>query len=343
MFLRNAWYVATWSKDLAAQPMARTFLGEQVVLFRGADGKPAAITDRCPHRAAPLSRGVCVDGLLQCGYHGLRFDPAGHCVRVPGQSHIPAGASVRSYPVHEQWNIIWIWMGDPARADVAGIPNLYWLDSPDWEAVPGYLHANANYELIVDNLLDLTHVSYLHSTTLAGDPREATVPIKFERIPDGVRISRWMLGFTPPPLFARAGNFDGPVDRWQVVTWHPASVVYLDVGCARAGTGAPEGDRSQGISFWSTHLVTPETAESTHYHYGFTRNFALGDPAMSTLLMEGSRAAFSEDVAMVEAQQKNVRAGELKGLIDINADAPPLRARRALQKLMDEESARTTR
>ncbi|MFM9885862.1 MAG: Rieske 2Fe-2S domain-containing protein, partial [Burkholderiales bacterium] len=255
MFLRNAWYAATWSNDLGGQPMARTLLGEPVVLFRSADGDPAAITDRCPHRAVPLSRGVCVDGLLQCGYHGLRFDRTGQCVRVPGQSHIPAGASVRSYPVHEKWNVVWIWMGEPANADIDRIPNLFWLDNPAWKAVPGYLHAKANYELIVDNLLDLTHVSYLHSTTLAGDPREATVPIKFERISDGVRISRWMKGFTPPPLFAKAGGFDGPVDRWQVVTWHPASVVYLDVGCARAGTGAPEGDRSQGISFWSTHLV----------------------------------------------------------------------------------------
>jgi phenylpropionate dioxygenase-like ring-hydroxylating dioxygenase large terminal subunit len=118
MFLRNAWYVATWSKDLVDNPMARTLLGEEVVLFRGRGGAPAAIADRCPHRAAPLSRGVCIEGTLQCGYHGLRFDKSGNCIHVPGQSHIPMGASVRSYPVHERWQAVWIWMGDSEKADI---------------------------------------------------------------------------------------------------------------------------------------------------------------------------------------------------------------------------------
>jgi phenylpropionate dioxygenase-like ring-hydroxylating dioxygenase large terminal subunit len=339
MFLRNGWYAAIWSKDLAERPVARTFLGENVVLFRGAGGVPAALEDRCCHRAAPLSRGEVIGGTLRCGYHGLRFDGSGRCIEVPIQPQIPPGARVRAYPVREKWNVVWIWMGEAARADAALIPDMPWLDSPDWTATPGYIHLNANAQLLVDNLLDFTHVAYLHRTTIAGDPREATTPIKTERLDNGIRVGRWMIGFTPPPLFAQAGGFTGTVDRWQWATWHPPSTVYIDVGCARHGTGAPEGDRSQGISIWSTHLVTPETETSCHYSFGFARNFKLADEGMSRLLYEGSRDTFLEDKVMLEAQQKNLSGGALDGLIDVTTDIGQLQVRRALDDLIRAERA----
>jgi phenylpropionate dioxygenase-like ring-hydroxylating dioxygenase large terminal subunit len=336
-FLRNCWYAAAWINDLGAKPLGRRILNEPVVLWRGAGGNPVAFSDRCAHRAAPLSRGECVDGKLRCGYHGLQFDASGACVQVPGQDRVPPDTSVRTYPVVERWNAVWIWMGEPAQADAGLIPDLFWLDDPGWTPTPGYLHCKGNYRLIVDNLLDLTHVAYLHRTTLNGDPREATVPTKTERNGKTVTVGRWMLDFTPPPLFARAGGFTGKVDRWQFVTWQAPSVVYLDVGCAEAGTGAPQGNRSRGISIWSTHLLTPETEESTHYHFGYSRNFQLGDPAMSKLLFEGSRAAFMEDVDMIEAQQKNLAGGRIDGLADIVADTAQLQARRILDGLIAEE------
>jgi phenylpropionate dioxygenase-like ring-hydroxylating dioxygenase large terminal subunit len=174
---------------------------------------------------------------------------------------------------------------------------------------------------------------------LAGDPREATTPTRTERLPDGVRVGRWMIDFVPPPLFARAGNFNGNVDRWQFVTWTPPSTVYLDVGCARAGTGAPEGDRSQGISIWSSHLITPETENSSHYMFSFARDFALADPEMSKLLYEGSKATFLEDAEMLEAVQANRCGGSLEGLVDIAADAAQLQARRMLGQLINAERA----
>jgi phenylpropionate dioxygenase-like ring-hydroxylating dioxygenase large terminal subunit len=339
MFLRNTWYVACWAADLGQKPLARTILGERVVLWRGERGKAVAFEDRCPHRAAPLSRGECLDGVLQCGYHGLRYDASGACVQVPGQAHVPPGTRVRAYPVCEKWNVLWIWPGDPERADPSRIPELYWLDDPGWKPTPGYLHAKGNYQLIVDNLLDLTHVSYLHKNTLAGDPREATMPTKTERLPDGVRVGRWMIDFDSPPLFARAG-LTGRVDRWQFVNWRAASIVYLDVGAAPTGSGAPEGDRSKGISFWANHLLTPETEESTHYHFAFARNFRLDDDELSKIIFNGTRATFMEDVEMVEAQQANLRGGALDGLIDINADNAQLQARRVLDGLIAEEASR---
>jgi phenylpropionate dioxygenase-like ring-hydroxylating dioxygenase large terminal subunit len=339
MFLRNGWYAAGWSKDLGTGPVARQFLGQRVVLFRGAGGAPAALEDRCCHRAAPLSRGDVVGGTLRCGYHGLRYDASGACVEVPIQTTIPPGARVRAYPVRERWNTVWIWMGDPARADDSLLPHLPWLDSPDWTATPGYLRLEANAQLLIDNLLDFTHVAYLHRATIAGDPREATTPLKTERLANGIRVGRWMIDVNPPPLFAAAGGFNGTVDRWQWATWQPPATVYIDVGCAKHGTGAPEGDRAQGISIWSTHLVTPETETSSHYSFAFARNFKLGDAEMSRLLYEGSRDTFLEDKAMLEAQQQNLAGGALDGLVDVAADAGQLQVRRALADLIRAEGA----
>ena len=339
MFIRNGWYAASWSKDLTAKPLARTFLGERIVLFRGADGRPAALEDRCCHRAAPLSAGEVVGSTLMCAYHGLRFSADGACVEIPGQAEIPASARVRSYPLVERWNVAWIWMGEPAQADPAKIEALPWLDSPDWTATPGYLHLKANYQLLIDNLLDLTHVAYIHKNTIAGDPREATTPTRTERVDNGVKVGRWMIDFKAPPLFAKAGNFTTNVDRWQHVTWKAPATVYLDVGCARTGTGAPQGDRSHGISIWSTHLITPETETSSHYMFGFARNFQLDDEAMSKLLYEGSKLTFMEDVEILELQQKNVAGGSIDGLVDITADAAQLQARRMMRALAAAEEA----
>jgi len=339
MFLRNGWYTALWSHELADKPVAKTFLNEKIVLFRNASGQVGALEDSCCHRAAPLSMGHLEGAHLVCGYHGLKFDVNGKCIEVPGQPEVPAGAKVRSYPVHEKNRVVWIWMGEAAKADPAKIPDMPWLSSPKWEATPGRLHVKTNYQFILDNLLDLTHVAHVHKNTIAGDPREATTPTKTERLNDGVRVGRWMLDFVPPPLFAKAGNFKENVDRWQFVTWHPPGVVYLDVGCAKAGTGAPQGDRSQGISIWSSHLVTPETEHTSHYMFGFARDFGLGDAEMSKLLFEGSRATFLEDVEFLEAVQSNRADGSLDGLIHITADAAQLQARRMLTSLIGAEQA----
>jgi len=339
MFLRNGWYSAIWSHELRDKPVGKTFLNEKVVLFRNDRGAVGALEDRCCHRAAPLSLGEVSGAALACGYHGLKFDVNGRCVEVPGQADVPAGAKVRSYPVHEKNNVVWIWMGDPAKADAAKIPDMPWLSDPKWATTPGNLHVKANYQFIIDNLLDLTHVSYVHKNTLAGDPREATTPTKTERLNDGVRVGRWMIDFVPPPLFAKAGNFTGKVDRWQHVTWHPPGIVYLDVGCAKTGTGAPQGDRSHGISIWSSHLITPETEHSSHYMFCFARDFGLDDKEMSKMLFEGSKATFMEDVGFLEAVQTNRVDGSLDGLIHVTADAAQLQARRMLNAMIGAEQA----
>ena len=339
MFLRNAWYAAIWSKDLTDAPLARTIVGDDLVLYRGASGQAVTLADRCCHRAAPLSRGKVAGDFLQCGYHGLKFDPAGQCVEVPMQPAVPPGTHVRSYPVVEKWNVVWVWMGDPLKADEAAIPSLPWLASPDWKLEPGYLHIAANGQLLVDNLLDFSHVSHLHPRTLAGDPRESTTPVQTERSAEGIRVGRWMLDFVPPPIFKRAGGFNGNVDRWQFANWRAPATIYMEVGAAPTGTGAPQGDRSKGLSIWATHLITPETDTSCHYHFGWARDFKRDDPEMSKMIYEGTLATFLEDKTMIEAQQRKLAGATLDGLIDINADIAQLQARRILADLIARERA----
>lgn len=339
MFLKNAWYAVSWSKDLTSELFARRILDEPVVIYRTPSGELVALEDRCCHRAAPLSKGRLLGDVLECGYHGLQFDTDGRCVDVPSQKHVPAATFVRKYPLVDKWNLLWIWMGEPANADESKIPNLYWMNDPAWCVTPGYIHLKANYQLLVDNLLDFTHLSYVHRATLAGDDREKSLPMKMERIDDGVRVSRWITDGEPPPLFARAGNFNGLVDRWQFATWKVPSTVYIDVGCAKAGTGAQNGDRSHGITLWSNHLITPETETTTHYLFSYARNFEIHNPDMSRLLFEGSRQAFLEDTVMIEAQQLNMNGGKLERMMNITSDANQLEARRKMAKLIEAEAA----
>ena len=132
MFVTNVWYVAAWDDEIGRQPLARRLLNEPVVLYRGSDGGPIALEDRCCHRHLPLHKGEIEGDNIQCGYHGLTFDRHGQCISIPGQTTVPPGAQVRSYPVVERDRWIWIWMGDPKRADTAPIPAFHWLTDPSW-------------------------------------------------------------------------------------------------------------------------------------------------------------------------------------------------------------------
>ena len=330
-FLRNAWYAACWATDLLpGETLAKTILCDPVVLWRDSAGDPVALEDRCCHRHLPLSLGRVTEDTIQCGYHGLEFGADGDCVKVPGQGKVPPGAQVRSYPVIEKYSMVWLWPGEASCADEGAIPELPWLDSPGWVSTGGHIHMKADYRLLIDNLLDLTHVTYIHKNTIAGDPQEALVPVSTARDGDAIRVERWMLGFTAPPMYDLARKFDGKVDRWQLIKWQAPSTVTLDIGCADADTGAPSGDRSQGISMWSNHIITPETETTTHYHWAFARNYKLDDVEVSEVLAKGGLQTFMEDVVVLERQQEALGTVGDRPVVDINIDNAPMQFRRIL-------------
>jgi vanillate O-demethylase monooxygenase subunit len=338
MFLRNCWYVAAWNHELEAGLLPRTLLGEPVVLFRLPDGTPVALEDRCCHRHLPLSKGRLVGDFVQCGYHGLEFDRTGACVRVPGQSRVPPGAKVRSYPVVERWRWLWVWIGAPERADPALIPDYHWNDDPDWTSYGDLYHVEGDYRLLVDNLMDLSHIQFLHATTL-GAATDVNAEIKVSRTKDNVLVSRWVLDTPPAPMYAHALATNANVDRWQNIKYTPAASVVIDAGSAIAGTGAPQGDRSRGVETYSNHFLTPETATTTHYFWHHARNFRRGDEAFTAELRRMFSTALKEDVVAIEAQQRSLAGMKGGGaLVDIASDAGALQSRRLLEERIAAEA-----
>jgi vanillate O-demethylase monooxygenase subunit len=342
MFLKNCWYVAAASHELSHSLLARQILGQPVVLYRKMDGHPVALEDRCPHRFYPLSAGALSGDEIVCGYHGLRFDCAGACKHVPGQKRVPGGARVESYPVAEKWRFVWIWLGNPAMADPDLIPEIWRNAHPEWAVVCGdCIPVKGEYRLVADNLLDPSHVSFLHKSTL-GTADVAEIPQTTEQDGDTVRVTRWILDRPPAPVYARLGGFKGTVDRWQIITYTPPALIEVDMGSCVAGTGAVDGDRRQGIELHSFNLVTPSTASTSYYFWTHVRNFALRDPEVSKIVRQQFLTAFTEDVMAIEGVQAGFDRFPGKRPINIAADGGGIRARRILERLIAAEQRAAT-
>ena len=339
MFLRNYWYVAASDEEIRDKPLGRTILGEPLVFFRTEDGTLAAFEDRCPHRQLPLSMGKLVGDALQCHYHGLRFDRSGKCVRVPGQDLIPQSARVRTYPVVERYHWVWVWMGDPALADPAKIADFHWFDDPNWGAKSAYLHVEANWQLVVDNLLDLTHLAFVHETTIGNMALVEHAAVKVQRKDDNVVVTRWIIDQPAPPTFVKVGKFAGNVDRWQIIDYTPPAFLRLDVGATPTGTGAPEGSRVNGIGMRNLNAITPETETTSHYFWGQAHDFDPKNPETTERVFQQIRTAFLEDVAVFTAQQRSILQRPDAPQIDINADAGGIQARRIVDRLRRDEQA----
>ena len=340
MFLRNYWYVAATDAEIGRKPLGRMILGDPIVLFRAEDGTPVAFEDRCLHRHLPLSMGKLVGDTLQCLYHGLRFARDGHCVYIPGQEQIPQAAKVRCYPVVERYHWIWIWLGDPALADPAAITDFHWLDDPNWGAKGAYLHVEANWQLVVDNLLDLTHLAFVHDTTIGNLALAEHAKVKVARTRDGVVVTRWIIDQEPPPTFKKVGGFQGNVDRWQIIDFTPPAFLRLDVGATPTGTGAPEGRRVGGINMRNLNAITPETETTSHYFWGQAHDFDVNNPETTNKIFEQIQTAFLQDVAVFSAQQRNLNLIRNPPQIDIAANAGAIQARRILARLYGEEQPR---
>jgi len=343
MFIKNCWYVAAWDMEVPADGMLpRTLLDEPVLLYRDTQGRVVALEDRCCHRAAPLSLGKKEGDCVRCMYHGMKFDSSGACVEIPGQDTIPAKVCVRSYPVVERDRLVWIWMGEPARANADDIADFFWHASPQWRMKPGYLHYQANYQLIVDNLLDFSHLAFVHPTTLGTQSAAALKPtIARDTQGNGMlTISRWYLDDEMPNLHKRVAKFEGKVDRWQVYQWSPPALLRMDAGSAPTGTGAPEGTRvPEALQFRHTSIQTPETATTSHYWFCQARNFELDNAAMTEQIFADLVVAFEEDRHMIEGQQKILRLLPGRTMIPIAADAGLNQARWLLDRMAKAEAA----
>jgi len=344
-YLKNCWYVGAFSDEVSRTPMARLLLDMPIILYRRENGDPVALIDRCPHRFAPLSTGALVGDDIQCGYHGLRFDCEGRCVGNPHNGGKPLEAArITSFPLHERFGFVWFWPGDPERADPGLIPDFFFLhDDGQWRVQRGMLHVAGNYQLVTDNLLDLTHAPYLHPgfkmPNVTPEQQLAATTTRVERKGDEVVYHRLRKGL--PPNQATIDLFDFPAEPCETRThmhWHPPAIINFDNGTKFEGQ-----DNMEGFWFPQAHCITPETETSCHYFFAAARNLKKDDPRIDAALMNVLVTAFrDQDEPMIEAVQRRMGAtGDLDKLnpVLLKTDAAPIMARRILRDRIAAEQA----
>jgi phenylpropionate dioxygenase-like ring-hydroxylating dioxygenase large terminal subunit len=342
MFIKNAWYVAAWAADLTTTPVARRICDVPLVLYRTEAGEPAALLDRCCHRAAPLSLGRVTCAGLECGYHGLVFDTKGTCVHIPGQRHIPHTAKVASYQMVEKDAIIWIWMGDAEAADPELIVDYPFHNDPvNWPFMHETMPIKANYMLMVDNLMDLTHLGYVHVTTIGGNPTvHIDAKMETERTERGLHFKRWILDADVPPTIAAAVRFKGKADRWQDFDYIAPGVIKHWAGAVDANTGAYDQDkRDGGFAVRIFHGITPETETSCFYFWSIANGYGQDDPATTVESHRSAKEAFSEDKVVIEQQQQRLTEMGEGDLIDIRSDSARVSMRRTINRLLSKETS----
>lgn len=343
--VKNIWYVAAWSDEVSmGELFHRFYLNEPVLLYRKSDGTAVAISDRCPHRFAPMHLGKLIGETVECPYHGLVFDCSGRCILNPhGDGKIPRAAVLRSYPLVERYNLLWIWMGDSALADDTEIPDFAFLsDSVRWTTVYGYLKLNANYEIVIDNLTDLSHAPFVHDGFL--ESRDVCKG-QFKIVKNGERVEtrNWCPGIKPPPFFqllkgtSDLTDADGLVDHWQDMLYAPPGCMNTLYGIARRGQS-----REAGMCTENPNFVTPETATTSHYFWAGSRNFALNDSVVNEQFRRGYQFAFDrQDKPILEGVQQMMGSADLWSMnpVLLLNDGASVHARRVMQKRLEMESA----
>lgn len=330
MFMLNNWYAVAQSHEIGRSLLPRMICGQPMVFYRRENGRPVALEDMCWHRLLPLSKGRLEGDHVHCKYHGLLFNAEGRCTQVPSQDSIPPSARVRRYPTVDKHRFVWVWPGDPEQADESRVPDLHWFADPAWNGEPMTYHFKCDYRLVIDNLLDLSHETYVHPESI-GSEHVAEAPIQTEQIGDDVVVSRWILDHKPATFWRRAIGSDKNCDRWQIIRWTAPSTILIDVGVAITGTGAPQGDRSQGISQYVINTITPETETSCWYFFGNARNYKIGDRELTQSIMKTVAGIFNQDKDVLEAQQRAMLLRPDRNLSNIDIDAGSVRARRVLR------------
>lgn len=313
-FVENMWYAAAWEYEVAEadNKLARTICEIPLVFFKGESGNYIALDNRCCHRAAPLSTGRVEGDCIRCMYHGLLYNDAGEVIEIPGQEHISKSLKVRSYKVVSKGSMIWIWMGDPALANTDDIYDFPPLSEPqNWRGFgkESYLHYDANWLLIVDNLADFSHVAFVHTNTLGGSEAYAysTLAEKIEKDDDGFSMERWHRDSAVPPFHKKVlpqSEQSKNVDRANIIQMRLPGVFLMETLFAPVGWDVDKNDRTNVREYRNCQFMTPETRNTTHFFWNYLHNFEMDNSKISESLKESLLEGFMEDKVFIEDQQK---------------------------------------
>ncbi len=336
--VRNCWYVAATSAEIGRALLARRLLDRSVLLFRAQDGRPVALQNRCCHRSYPLEHGTLDGDTIVCGYHGFRYDCAGTCIEVPSQPSVPPNLRLRSYPVVERAGFAWIWPGAPALADPALVPVPDWLEGGGWRRVVGYLHLAGSYVYMHENLLDLSHLSFLHATTF-GTPEYARTPA--DETIDDTTIQVWRhVQCKLPSIYASPLGWEGAQCLRSSGARYVAPSLHVNTGRLR-NLDLPEGAPGSTAGVEVAQLITPETQRTTHYWYALCRTFALDDEAVDAFMLRAQTVAFGEDQVALERIQRMHDEDHDPDFFEshVAVDRAGVTMRRRLKQLADAEAA----
>lgn len=343
MFLKNCWYCAGWDYEFSQGRdalIARTMAGEPLVLYRKPDGEVVAMEDRCCHRQAPLSLGSKEGDSIRCGYHGMLYGADGVCTEIPGQSMIPPKARVRTFPVVEKDNWIWVWMGDPALADPKHLCFAVGPSEPGWNVKTSKISMNTNHRLEIANLADLSHLTWVHKNTLGGSEDWVNAKTTITDLDRGINTSFWLPN-TPPISFA--SHLFPPDTLFDVhasidVTLPCNFVLHYQVWSqGTAAAGKENGELL--LDSWTSQAVTPRDEDWVDYYYSWGLSDATDRPGMTDMLLESVNDAFLEDKAVLEAQHARIKARPDGNMIDIKHDAGPNRMLLLLDRFLEHENS----
>ena len=344
MWLKNCWYVIAWDHEIPAvdspELFTRKVLNESILVYRTHSGSLVAMADKCCHRHAPLSVGRREGDSVRCGYHGMLFNPQGQCVEVPGMDKPPAKACVKTYPLAVKNTWVFVWMGDPALADLSMLPDNFSCDHPDWVNIPGYMHYDTPYLLIADNLLDFSHLSYVHAKTLGGTTAIAQARPQIEKIDAngqrGVKVSRFIDNVVASPFYLKFRDFDSLLNRWFVYDFLFPSTLLMHSGGRPVGD-APDDD-SRAVRLHSCQTLTPETETSTHYFFQQSHPAGVQDETIKQIIFNSLIEAFNEDRDMITAQFNNLSAHAEEEMMPLHFDAALIQFRKLLKDAIAAEN-----
>jgi len=331
-WINNAWYVAAWDAAVDHAPMSRTICGVPMLFYRKLDGSVVAMRDACPHRLLPLSLGIREGDSIRCKYHGLKLGPDGKAEEMPLRSDpVNSRICAETFVAHERHRFVWVWIGDRELADPDLIPDLWPCSAEGWTFDGDYYHVACDYRLMIDNLMDLTHETYVHSGSI-GQQEILEAPIETVVEGNSVYVRRWMPGIDAPPFWRQALRKEGLVDRWQICQFVQPSAVMIDVGVAPVGAGATIEHHDQGVRGIVVDFMTPETETTHHYFWGMARNFETTDLGFTARFKKQQGQVFAEDKEILEAQQRAIHANPSMRLAAYRIDEGGVRARQLISR-----------